>query len=68
MEKIGVIKEIDKLGRLVIPKSYRDRLGLGVRVEVVLVDEGVLVRKATAEDDKNDKSGEIHLGAALTRG
>ena len=25
---IGVIKEIDKLGRIVLPKSYRDSLGL----------------------------------------
>ena len=44
MEKIGVIKEIDKLGRIVIPKEMRDRLGFGDSVEVVVTEEGVLVR------------------------
>ena len=45
MKRIGVIKEIDRLGRLVIPKAYRDRLGLEKEVELVLTKEGVLVRK-----------------------
>ena len=44
MEKIGVIKEIDKLGRIVIPKEMRDILGFGDSVEVVVTEEGVLVR------------------------
>ena len=43
-EQIGVIKEIDKLGRIVIPKEMRDRLGFGDSVEVVVTEEGVLVR------------------------
>ena len=41
--KAGVIKEIDKLGRIVIPKDMRDRLSLDKIVEVVLTDEGVLI-------------------------
>jgi AbrB family looped-hinge helix DNA binding protein len=52
MRKIGIIKKIDKLGRLVIPKSYRERAGLGEEVEVVLTQEGVLVRKRKI-DEKN---------------
>ena len=42
--KVGVIKEIDSLGRIVIPKEYRDRLSLDKKVEVVLTEEGVLIR------------------------
>ena len=44
MEKIGIIKEIDNLGRIVIPKEHRERLGLKNKVEVVLTKEGVLIR------------------------
>lgn len=35
MEKIGIIKEIDKLGRIVIPKKLRERYFLGSCVEIV---------------------------------
>lgn len=43
-DSIDVMKEIDKLGRLVIPKEFRDRLLLGTEVEVVLTEDGVLIR------------------------
>ena len=46
MDKVGVIKEIDKLGRIVIPKEMRERLSLDKNVEVVLTDEGVLIRNS----------------------
>ncbi len=43
---IGIIREIDRLGRLVIPKEMRDRVFLESNVEILLTDEGVLVRNA----------------------
>ena len=43
-KNIGVIKEIDKLGRIVIPKEYRERLNLLDKVEILLTDSGVLIR------------------------
>lgn len=43
-KSVGVIKEIDKLGRIVIPKEMRDRFVLGELVEVSLTKEGVLIR------------------------
>ena len=48
-EAVRVIKEIDNLGRIVIPKEMRDRLFLGKNVEVVLTKEGVLVRNPEYE-------------------
>ena len=43
-KNIGIIKEIDKLGRIVIPKEYRERLNLTNEVEIVLTKEGVLIK------------------------
>ena len=42
--QIGVIKDIDNLGRLVIPKEMRDTFKLDKSVELVVTEEGVLVR------------------------
>lgn len=46
IESVGVIKEIDSLGRIVIPKEFRDRLMLDKKVELVLTDNGVLIRNS----------------------
>ena len=48
-KKIGIIKKIDELGRLVVPKEFRDRLGLGEYVEVVITEKGVLIRNSEYE-------------------
>ena len=44
MEKIGIIKGFDKLGRIVIPKELRERFSLNDEVEIVATEEGVLLR------------------------
>ena len=60
MKKIGVIKEIDSLGRLQIPKEIRNRLELGKRVELILTHDGLIVRSEEyrlvkiSKQDKND--------------
>ena len=41
---VGIIKVVDKLGRIVIPKEYRDRYGLKNNAEIVATQEGVLIR------------------------
>ena len=43
-EKIGIIKEIDNLGRIVIPKEMRERLFLDKKVEIILTKDGALIR------------------------
>ena len=43
-KNIGIIKDIDNLGRIVIPKEFRERLALNKTVELVLTDEGVFIR------------------------
>lgn len=44
MNKIGIIKEIDGVGRIVIPKELRERYALYGDVEMVATAEGVLIR------------------------
>ena len=46
MDKIGVVKEIDKLGRIVIPKDFRERYGLQKEVEIIATVDGVLIKSA----------------------
>lgn len=44
MSEIGIIKEFDKLGRIVIPKELRKRYGICEKVEIVSTEKGVLLR------------------------
>ena len=44
MSEIEIIKEIDGVGRGVIPKELRERYGLSGDVEVVATENGVLIK------------------------
>ena len=44
MEMIGIVKEIDHLGRLQIPKEIRKRLGLTKNVQLIVTKEGLLIK------------------------
>ena len=46
---IGIIKEIDSLGRLVIPKEMRERFSLDREVEVVMTEDGILIKNPEYE-------------------
>lgn len=41
---VGIIKDFDKLGRLVIPKDLRERYALENKVEIVATEQGVLIK------------------------
>ena len=56
MKKLGIVKEIDSLGRLHIPKEIRKRLGLNKSVELVLTDAGMLIKNIESDLVKS-KSG-----------
>ena len=42
--KIGVLKEFDKLGRIVIPKELRERYALYGMVEIIATENGILLK------------------------
>jgi bifunctional DNA-binding transcriptional regulator/antitoxin component of YhaV-PrlF toxin-antitoxin module len=48
-KKIGVLKEVDNLGRLVIPKEMRETFKLDKTVEIIVTQEGILVRNPKYE-------------------
>lgn len=52
---VEITKEVDKLGRIVIPKEFRERLSLTETVELILTDKGVLVRNPEYELVKRTK-------------
>lgn len=57
IEPLGIIKALDKIGRVVIPAEFRSRLGLRGgedKVEVFLTREGLLMRKYEASGERND--------------
>ena len=41
---VGITKEIDNLGRIVIPKELRQLYSLTRQVELVTTESGVLIR------------------------
>ena len=43
---VGITKEIDRLGRIVIPKEYRERYGLSAAVEIIATESGILLRNS----------------------
>lgn len=53
MKTIGLIKEVDKMGRLGIPKQIRDRMNLNGKVELIMTSSGLLIKKYVKE--KADK-------------
>lgn len=54
---IGINKKADKLGRIVIPKEMRKLLNLENKVEIVMTEEGVLIRNPKYILSKKDKNG-----------
>lgn len=43
-DTVGIIKDMDDLGRVVVPKEFRERYALKKRLEIVATPEGVLIR------------------------
>ncbi len=63
MKEIGIVKELDNLGRIVIPKELRKRYGFEKEVEVIATKEGVLLKSpdyVLVEKAKCDACKEDH--------
>ena len=49
MDKYGIKKEIDKLGRIVIPKEMRELFNIKEYVELIVTKDGILLRNPKYE-------------------
>lgn len=56
VDKLNIFKKIDGLGRVVIPKSIRDRFGIkdGDELEIAIIDGWIGLRKI-AIGEENDR-------------
>ena len=58
---VGIIKDVDSLGRIVIPKEFRELYGLTASVEILPTKSGILLRNPEYKlvrinkDNKKDK-------------
>lgn len=63
VDKLNISKKIDGLGRVVIPKSVRDRFGIkdGDELEIAIVDGWIGLRKVAIgeEDDRKKIAREV---------
>lgn len=54
----GILQTLDRGGRFVIPYPFRQQLGLnyaGAKVEVLLVEDGILLIPATTQEDAKEQ-------------
>ena len=58
MDLIGILKSLDKLGRIVIPKELRERYALDKEVEIIATKDGVLIKnpKYVLTNDESNTS------------
>ena len=54
---VGVVKEIDGLGRLVVPKEMRSLFHIDKAVELVVTEEGILLRSPEYRLVKREDKG-----------
>lgn len=55
MEIMGIIREIDNLGRLTIPKEMRKTFNMTSKVEIIATTDGILIRNPQYIVVKKDK-------------
>lgn len=56
MQKTGITRRIDELGRIVVPKEIRYNLGIrdGEPLEIFVEDNGILIKKYSKIDNVKD--------------
>lgn len=57
MQAVGMVRRIDHMGRIVLPKELRDRLGLkpGTPLEFLINEYGDIVLQQPSDNGKNVK-------------
>ena len=66
MTNIGIVRKVDSLGRVTLPKELRRVFCLdkGSQIEILATDQGILLRVPNIEIKRTDRNG----GAVLLNG
>lgn len=50
MKSIGIVRRLDELGRVVLPKGVRTSLGIGVKdpIEILVDEDRIVLQKGSA--------------------
>lgn len=69
MKAVGIVRDIDKLGRIVIPVEYRELLGIasGDPVEISAEKDRIIIRRyaASCVFCKSESNTTEHMGKAV---
>lgn len=68
MKSIGIVRKLDELGRVVIPKELRDAFGWNPQdpMEMLATEDGVFIRKYKSVDEKNQTAIEELIGLSFS--
>lgn len=63
VEQLNITKKIDSLGRVVIPKSIRDRLRIydGDELEIAMIDGWIGLRKVRPEEEEDEEMKRLRI-------
>lgn len=69
MKATGIVRKIDELGRIVIPKEIRKSQGWdnGTSMEIFMSDEGMVIRKYEANLENAELVNDLNAALAKTR-
>jgi bifunctional DNA-binding transcriptional regulator/antitoxin component of YhaV-PrlF toxin-antitoxin module len=68
MKNLGIVRNMDELGRVVIPMEVRRTNGWEPRtpLEILATDEGVFIRKYQPRDSEKEKVADTLIAMAAT--
>ena len=67
-ELVGIVKDIDKLGRITVPKDFRDLYGIEKDVEIIPTEEGILIRNPLYKLVKRCEKEKVRPVIIITEG
>ena len=56
MKATGIVRRVDDLGRICLPRDYRQQLGIkeGQELEIVIINDFLVIGKARTEETAGD--------------
>lgn len=69
MKSLGIVRKIDELGRVVIPKEVRDTQGwpAGQPMEMFMSDDGLMMRAYGADHEQQEILTQLHAVKSVTQ-